>query len=1093
MKSSPEQSSHDPSGLSESGPSQSNLSQSDLQQSGFGAGQGDSAAHGWLGYFVRHKTAANLLLVLMVVGGVFAASKIRAQFFPDVVLETVTVSVAWPGAGSEDVDNGIVSILAPVLLALDGVEESSSTATEGRANVRLEFESGWDMARATDDVKAAVDSVTNLPENAEEPTVKRGAFRELVTDVVLHGPVSVDLLARYADELQARLFRAGVTRTTVMGVPSPLIRIATPERMLLRHDLTLQQVADAVSAEVDSDPAGEVAAGGARVRTGAARRSVESIGDIAVRSLSDGSKLYLRDVAQIGVEGVERGRAYFHRDNPAVSVQVQRNAGGDAIELQAAVQRVVSELALGMPAGVEIRLTRTRAEAISARLGILKDNAAWGLGLVLLVLFLFLSARTAFWVAVGIPVAMAATVGLMYAFGITLNMVSMFALIICLGIVVDDAIVVGEHADYLARTGLSPTEAAARAARRMGPPVFSAALTTIIAFSALTVISGRFGSLIIDIPFTVSVVLIASLAECFLVLPAHMRHALLNRRPEAWYEWPSRFVDRGFQRFRHAVFEPLMALLVRTRYPNVAVAVMALLFSLALFLDGSVRWRFFNAPERGTISANIAMLPGSNRDDTRAMLAEMRRALDVVSAEYSKIHGRNPVEFSLATVGGGVGRGLRGVGAKDVDLIGGFSIELLDPDLRPYSAFAFIGDWRSEIKRSPRLELLALRGGRSGPGGDAIDVQLLGLDAQQLKRAAEDLKVSLARMPAVSALEDTLAYDKSEITLKLTARGEALGFTTDSVGRELYRRLEGIDAAEFPQGTRTTKVRVSLPRAELDSSFLYRTQLRTPDGGRIALEEVVDIDSRVGFSSVRRENGLRTLRVTGDVSEDDPDSAEAVTTTLIDELLPELAARYGLEWQVKGLHEQGNKFLADAQAGLGLGLIGIFMVLAWIFASWTRPLVVMVVIPFGLIGTIWGHYWHGIPLSMFSVVGFIGMAGIIINDSIVLVTTIDEYAQKRPLREALLEAVSIRLRPVFLTTATTVLGLTPLLFEQSRQAQFLLPTVITLVYGLGLGMFLVLVVTPSLVLIQRDIGNATRSARRLLTAAFTGRLRRRPV
>lgn len=1050
-------------------------------------------ASGWLNYFVRHRTAGNLLLVLMLAGGIFSATQIRAQFFPDVVLETVAVSVRWPGAGPEDVDNGVVSILAPVLLTLDGVESSSSTATDGVAMVVLEFEPGWDMARATDDVKAAVDGVTNLPENTEEPTVRRAAFRDRVTDVVLHGPVDVGLLVRYADELQARLFREGVTRTSVQGVPSPLIRIATPERMLIRHNLTLQQVADSVAAEIDSDPAGEVAAGGARVRTGSARRSLESIADIAVRSLADGTKLYLRDVADISVEGSDRARAYFHGSDPAVVVRVERNAGGDAIELQAKVQRVVEALAASLPQGVHLRLTRTRAEAISARLGILKDNAALGLGLVLLVLFLFLSARTAFWVAAGIPVAMAATVGLMYAFGITLNMVSMFALIICLGIVVDDAIVVGEHADYLSRTGLSPEQAATRAAQRMAPPVFSSALTTIIAFAALTAIGGRFGSLIIDIPFTVSVVLLASLAECFLVLPAHMRHALTARRDSAWYEWPSRFVDKGFQWFRVRVFEPTLVVLVRTRYPNIAVAVMALMVSLALIIDGSVRWRFFNAPERGTISANIAMLPGSQRADTRAMLVEMRRALDVVSARYEARYGRAPVEFSLATVGGTTGRGLRGVGAKDVDLLGGFSIELLDPDLRPYSAFAFIGDWRDEIKRSPKLELLALRGGRSGPGGDAIDIQLLGADAQRLKVAAEDLKAALARMPVVSALEDTLAYDKSELTLTLTPRGEALGFTTAAVGRELYRRLEGIDAAEFAQGTRTAKVRVSLPREELDADFLYRTQLLAPGGGQIALEEVVKIESRIGFASVRRENGLRTLRVTGDVSEDDPSAAEAVTTALLDELLPDLGARFGLEWQMKGLHEQGNRFLSDALSGLGLGLLGVYLVLAWIFASWSRPLVVMLVIPLGLIGTIWGHYWHGIPLSMFSVVGFIGMAGIIINDSIVLVTTIDEYAERRPLREALLEAVSVRLRPVFLTTATTVLGLTPLLFEQSRQAQFLQPTVITLVYGLGLGMFLVLVVTPSLVLVQRDIGNAMRSARRFTSALCTGRLRRRSV
>ena len=1038
----------------------------------------NARASNWLDYFVQHRTAAHLLMVLMLVAGVYGAERIRAQFLPDVVLEAVSVTVPWPGAGSEDVDQAIIASMAPVLLAIDGVESTSSTAVQGRATLRIEFEPGWDMSQAMDDVKAAVDGVTNLPETAEEPVIKRNAFRDRVTMVVLHGPVSLDLLATYADELQARLFREGVTRVSTGGIPTPEIRVSASESILRRHDLTLQQLGNAVAAESEADAAGEIGAGGLRVRTGTARRTVEELGSVAVYSALDGAKIFLRDIATIEHEGSIRGRVFFHGEEPAVLLYVDRNQTGDAIDIQATVESVVADMRTRIPDAIQIQFMASRSEAISARLDILKTNAALGLALVLLVLFLFLSAHTAFWVAAGIPIAMAATVGLMYAFGLTLNMVSMFALIICLGIVVDDAIVVGEYADTLARRGLSPTDAASGAAHRMAPPVLSAALTTIIAFVALTSIGGRFGSLIIDIPFTVSVVLIASLAECFMVMPMHMRHALTARRKNAWYDAPSRLVDRGFQAFRRRAFEPLLAVLMRLRYQNLAIATALLLISAALIMDGSVRWRFFNAPERGTIAANIIMLPGATRDDTRAMLDEMRRALDVVSAQYEARHGVNPVEFSLASVGGNVGRGLRGAGTKPKDLLGGFLIELVDPDLRPYSAFAFLGDWQTEIVHSPKLELLALRGARSGPGGDAVDVQLVGADARTLKRAADWLKSALSRYEAVSALEDTLAYDKTELTLSLTPLGEALGFTTDAIGRELYTRLEGLEATEFQDDARTVKVRVSLPRDELDAGFLFRTQLRTPTGNYVALEELVTIESAVGFASVRREDGLRTLRVTGDISEDDAAAADTVTQALQNEILPELASRFAVEWRMRGLHEQGNRFLGDALTGMTLALIGIYLILAWIFASFVRPLVVMLVIPLGLVGMIWGHYWHGVPLSMFSVVGFIGMAGIIINDSIVLVTTISEYHRNRALQPALLEAVSERLRPVFLTTATTVLGLMPLLFENSRQAQFLLPTVITLVYGLGFGMFLVLVVTPSLVLIQRDFARALTSVRR---------------
>ncbi len=1045
---------------------------------------------GIIAYMVRHRTAANLLLVLMLVGGIAAGLKIRTQFFPDVVLETVTVSIAWPGAGPDDMDRAVVALLEPALRAVEGVESSYSVSTEGSATITLDFEPGWDMGRATDDVKAVVDSTTTIPENAKEPVIRRWAYRDRVTDVAIYGPAGIEQLSRYAEELQARLFREGVTRTSILGVADPVIRVSVPEAMLIRHDLTLREIADTVAAESAAGPAGDVGTSGARVRAGVERRSAELVGDIAVRSLPDGSRLYLRDVARIETEGVEAGTAYYHKDDPAVVVRVERSAQGDAIVLQDLVQTIVDEMRPTLPRDVTIQLTRTRAQAIKDRLQILLDNGLLGLVLVLGFLFLFLSARTAFWVAVGIPTAMAATVALIYVAGLTLNMVSLFALIICLGIVVDDAIVVGEHTDFLARRGMRPAEAAIAAARRMWAPVFSASITTVIAFTSLVVVGGRFGNLIVDIPFTVSVVLIASLVEAFLILPAHMRHSLAAGNARPWYDAPSRLFDRGFTWFRDGPFRRIVRLVVTLRYPMLGAAVMLLLVSISIYVDGTVGWRFFNAPERGYISANIAMLPGAGRSDTRDMLREMQRALDAVNARYTEMHGTPPVKFSLSAVGGTVGRGLHGTQAKDRDLLGGFSLELVDPDLRPYSAFAFMADWESEIVHHPLLETLSMRGHRSGPGGDAIDVALYGRNGDTLKAAAEALKGRLAEFPAVSALEDSLAYDKAEQLLTLTPRGEALGFNSEQIAAELYGRLHGIDAVEFPVGPRTATIRVNLPDEELTASFLYETRMRAPGGGYVPVSEIVRIDSRQGFASVRREDGERVIRVSGDISEDDPEAAAAVAAALEGDILPDIAARFGIDWELRGLAEQEREFLSDAVVGYVLCLIGIYLALSWVFGSWVRPVVVMAAIPFGLIGMIWGHHWHGLPISMFSIIGLIGMSGIIINDSIVLVTTIDRYAQRRALVPALVDGVCDRLRPVILTTATTVFGLTPLLFESSRQAQFLMPTVITLVYGLGFGMFIVLVVTPALVAMQRDVDIALRSGRRL-AAYLAGRRRRR--
>lgn len=1045
-----------------------------------------AGAGGILSYFTRHRTLANLLLVIMLVAGAASIPNLRAQFFPDVIIDNVSVSVSWDNAGAEDIDAGVVQLLEPVLLAVEGVETSSSLSREGSATITLEFEPGWDMSRAADDVQTAVDSVTNLPEEVDDPRVRRGAWRDRVTDVVIAGPVEPEQLGLFADEFSTRLFARGVTRTTIRGVAAPQILIEVPQIKLVEHDVTMAEIAQAISVEVDTDPAGDVDGANTRVRTGAAKRDPVAIAGIVLRSNPDGSTLTVGDVATVTREGVDRNRSYFVGDEPAMSVRIDRSNQGDAIAVQQTVQEVAEELELTLPPGVSVRLIRTRAEAITARLDILLDNGLVGLGLVICLLFLFLNARTAFWVAAGIPVAMGAALAFMYLGGLTINMVSLFGLIITLGIVVDDAIVVGEHADFRFRTlGEAPPVAAENAARRMAMPVFAATLTTVIAFFGLLAVGGRFGDLIKDIPFTVIAVLLASLVECFLILPHHMSHALKANKVY-WYDWPSRVVNRGFEWVRDQLFRRLMRLVVTARYAVLAGVVVVLASQVALFISGDVQWRFFNAPERGSVTGNFAMAEGATRDDTHAMMREMQRAAEALGQEYEERYGRNPIDFAMAEIGGNAGRGLSGTETKDADQLGAISIELIDADLRPYSSFAFVGELQDRVARHPLVETISFRGWRSGPGGDALSVQFYGSDADTLKGAAEDLKRALQPFPEVSAVQDNLAFDKEELILNLTPQGQVLGMTIAELGRVLRNRLGGIEAATFPEGARSATIRVELPAGELRADFLETMQLRTPNGAYVPLADVVSVERRTGFSTVRRENGLRIVSVTGDMSEDDPARATEIQTALETEILPNIAAERQVEYRLAGLSEQEDAFLQDATLGLILCLIGIYLVLSWVFASWTRPMVVMAIIPFGLIGTIYGHYVWGVPLSMFTVVGLLGMTGIIINDSIVLVTTIDQYAEERGLIPSIVDGAADRLRPVMLTTLTTVLGLVPLLYEGSAQAQFLKPTVITLVYGLGFGMVLVLLVVPALVAMQNDVQRARLSLRRGLNARAWG-------
>jgi multidrug efflux pump subunit AcrB len=1036
------------------------------------------AGRGILSYFTRHGTAANLLLVILLASGLLAIPQMRAQFFPDVVVDDLDVSITWDGAGAEDVDGAIVQLLEPVLLAVEGVTDASSSSREGGATITLEFEPDYDIDRAVDEVQSALDQVNDLPEDAEDPQVVRGGWRDRVTDVVITGPIGVDQLARFADEFVVRLFDSGVTRTTIRGVAAPQTLIEVPSYQLIAQDLSMAEIASAIAAEVSANPAGDVDSANARVRTGVEKRGADQIAAIVLKSNQDGTSLTVGDVADIRVEGVDRARTYFVGSDPAITIRVDRSPTGDAIGIQRSVEEVAAQMQATLPEGTTIDLIRTRAEAITGRLNILQENGLMGLGLVVLLLFLFLNARIALWVAAGIPVAMLAGIALMYAFGITINMISLFALIITLGIVVDDAIVVGEHADFRARRlGEDAVTAAENAARRMILPVFAATITTVTAFFGLVTIGGRFGELIADIPFTVIVVLIASIVECFLILPNHLSHALAHTAQNHWYDWPSRQVNKGFRWVRDVVFRRVMQAVVTLRYPVLALAILLLASQAALFISGQVTWRFFNAPERSSVSGNFVMINGADRSDSIEMMRELQRATEAVASRYEDEYGVNPVTYAVAEIGGNTGRPISGSGDKDSDLLGSIAIELVDADARPYSSFEFVAALQEEVNQHPLAEIVSFRGFRSGPGGDALDVQFYGATADPLNAASAALKDALIQFPEVSAVEDNLAYDKQELVLELTAQGQALGFDIDSLGTVIRNRLNGIEAASYPLGPRSATIRVELPEGETAADFLDRMMMRTAQGEYVPLSDIVSVTRRDGFSTVRRENGIRLISITGDVSEDDPARAAEIQSIMEQDILPQIASEYQVEFRIAGLSEQEDEFLSDARTGLILVLLTIYLILAWVFASWSRPLVVMSVIPFGLVGAIWGHFIWDVPLSMFTVVGLLGMTGIVINDSIVLVTTIDEYAKERGIIPSIIDGATDRFRPVLLTTLTTVLGLAPLLYETSADAQFLKPTVITLAYGLGFGMFLVLLVVPALIAIQTDIGRLMGAAR----------------
>ena len=1038
--------------------------------------------NGPIALFARHATAGNLLLALMIVCGLFASTRINRQYFPDFGIDIVTVTVPWPGASAEDVDSNIVQALEPELRFLGGVKRVISSSFEGAASIVIEFEPGHEMQQALSEVESAVAQVITLPQDAEEPVIRRAIRYETISKVVISGPFPESALKAMAKSMRDELLRRGIDRVDLYGLRDEEIWVEVRPETLRRLDLKLDDIAQRIKDTSQDLPSGEIAGGERQIRSLGLLRRARDIKDIEIKSLPDGRKLYLHDIAKVS-ESFEAGsRTAFRNGLPAVELHVRRAINTDALEIAETVTDYLEEIRPTMPPSLKVELYDVRARFIRERIDLLINNGLGGLALVMLVLFLFLNARVAFWVAVGIPASLLATVAIMWVSGQTINMVSMFGMIMAIGIVVDDAIVVGEYAEARFQQGLSPIDAGILGARRMAAPVISATLTTVAAFMPLFLISGIIGQIIAAIPFVVVTVLLASLLECFFVLPGHLGHALraAPKRDGALSRFRASF-DARFDALRSGWFRRLVTRAVDYRYTTVAIAVTALLVAIGAVAGGRVGYQFFPSPEPDSIFANVEMISGTSRDATRLMVQEVEQALHRAAA---KLEGpdNDLIEMSLGKLGAAVGgRGLEQTVASS-DTIGGVVVELKTGDQRAVTAAQVMRTWREEIRQRPGLENLTIVAQQTGPPGRDIDIRLRGDSIDDLKACAREVTDLLKRYPGVSEVDDDLPTGKPEIILEVTQRGRAMGFTTAEVGRQVRNAVDGAVAKRFPRGDEEVWIRVQLDRSVVDSRMLNHLYLRSPKGAEVPLMEIVSVRRDTGYARIRREDGRREVAVTAEVDAVTATSADIIAGLLNDGLI-DIAQRYGVSYEFSGRAEEQADTAADMRFGGMLGLTLIYIILAWVFSSYSRPIVVMVVIPLGFVGAVIGHMLWGFDLTILSIFAILGLAGIVINDSIVLVTTIDERRKHEDLEAAIVNGACERLRAVLLTSATTIGGLTPLLFERSLQAQFLIPMALTIVFGLAVTTFVVLLLVPALIGIQDDLhGFLSRRRQRAETA-----------
>jgi multidrug efflux pump subunit AcrB len=1029
---------------------------------------------GLIGLFARHRTAGNLLMAIMLLAGVIALSQLKRQFFPDFGIDVVAVGVVWPGATALDVEANIVAALEPELRVLDSVKRVTSTAAEGSASIAVEFEPGSDMQQGLSEVEQAVAQVTTLPVDSERPTVRRIIRYDNITRLVLSGPVDEALLKDWAKRIREDLLARGVDRVGYFGKRDEEIEVEVSPGLLRQLGLTVADVAARIRDQAQDIPAGEIrGALELQPRAIGLPRTAAEVRQIPLLTAAEGRRITLGDVATVTDRFAERDAVALRNGMPAIELIVERSLSADALEVAAIVDAYLLEVQARLPATLTLERYDYVAALIEGRIALLVKNGATGLVLVLGILFLFLNARVAFWVAVGIPVAMSAMLAMLWLLGMTINMISLFAMLLAIGIVVDDAIVVGEHAVALKERGLSPEDASVTAALFMAAPVTSASLTTIAAFLPLLVIGDIIGTIIREVPVVVIIVLVASLVECLFVLPTHMRHALAHMKDQ-----PSRFrrsFNDGFARLRHGPYRRLVVLAIEWRYATLALATALLIASIGLMAGGRIGFVFFQGPEADRLEASLVMAPGTPREETGRTLAEIEAA-----AERAAVAVAPDQPDLLVMVLSRLGQSFSsvpGLPRPSGDAVGGVVVELLPADLRDVTASTFAEHWRDEVPAIPGVETFTIRERLGGPPGREVDIRLRGaIPPAELKAAALEVRGLLERLTGVSEIGDDLDYGKEEILVTLTPRGEAMGFTTERLGRQLRDAFEGTVAKRFARGDEEVAIRVRYDEAARSNDRLERLILRGPTGTPVMLGEVAELAEARGFARINRRDGQREVAITAEL--DEAVIMLAQVQEAIDGEIHAVADRYGLAHEWVGRAEEQRNTLGDLRLGAMVGLILIYIILAWVFASFARPLAVMAVIPFGFVGTVFGHMVMGFDITILSMVSLLGLSGILVNDSIIMVTTID---QRRAAGEAPLEAIiggSVdRLRAVLLTSLTTIGGLTPLLFETSIQAQFLQPMAVTLVFGLMITTFLVLFVVPALLAVQEDVAWLWRRAR----------------
>ena len=1021
---------------------------------------------------IQHRNAANLLMIILIAFGLYGLHKISTQFFPNIEIKVVSVSIEWIGAGADDIDTSIVDPIQASLRFINGVTKISSTAQDGIALFSIEFKSRWDMSKAKAEVETAINQLTTLPTDIERPIVQQFTLFEPVGILLLYGNTGEKNLKTQAKKIQSKLLAAGVDKVRLVGARDEEIWVTTAINPLRQYNLTPLQIAQLIEQHSLDIPAGLLRnQTEQRIRIKGRVKSADHIRNIEVRSLPSGDKLTIGDIATVEENFNIDQPTLWHTKHPAIKIQIERSKTTDALTALAVVKDFFEENKAIQPPNIQLEIFSLEGVLIKNCLNIMFKNGMNGMIFVVFILFLFLNFRVALWVSIGVPTAVLTTLGLMWLLGNSLNMISMFSFIMMIGVIVDDAVVVGEHTTTVYDRGnISPHNAAKRGVLRMASPIFVAILTTLFAFLPLFLIEGTFGEMVRPIPTVVAIVLCASLLECYFILPAHMAHALTQPRKEP-YKLKKKFLEI-FYRFRDEKLPQWVTQAYDRRYITLSVAVSGLIIAFSLIASGQLVFRFFPAPETETLSAQISYHSGTLRHTTQEGLKRVEEALH---KSNENLRGDLPSLIQSHVIQLGVANSPRGLFAATSRTTGNnvatLLVQLIPSEERTVRTDTFLQEWQKNIPKISGVENILIGSAVEAPGGSDIALQIQGDNLYHLKQAAIKIKESLKTYAGIVSVGDTLNYGKSDIILNVNSKGTSLGFNNQNIGEQVRHGFEGVIAQRFVRDSSEVTVKIRMPHDKFQNlSGFYLTIPQTHPPEYIALPEVVHITERPNFAKIRRAGEKRTVQIHADLLADSASTPDNIKQDIMQKIVPDLEKKYNIHIGHTGEAEEAEAVLKTLKQGAIIALGLIYIVLALAFSSYSTPLIIMSIIPFGFIGALVGHFVQGHDLNFLSIVALLGLSGILVNNSIILVNYVEACKKEsQSLKEAIVAASIARFRPVILTSLTTILGLAPLSFETSAQAQFLIPIAITITWGMAIAGLLVLFLIPAILGIQNDI------------------------